>query len=272
MSWGTGTEAGRESRLASWTERHTAGEILEGSIGLGPAEDLADLPGEGRSFERGFLPDPLPDLVDLLVFEVPARIALHEGSRIVGRDRRARRSEEIVQGSQGDGSEGWSRTGHTPRDNRGGGVLRQRSPLSQCRGPPARNPFLATLGSRMPRNWDQRSSGSLFRLLDVEDFFESTDLGLESFVSLSGLLEKLPVVPGLALPVGGVLLRGHRQIPRICHVEACPAGFRKKGSVVLMIEGGRDDPSGRSLWKRIVSLGCPRIRKARHFPGGNIRQ
>lgn len=48
-------------------ERHAAGEILECSVGLGPAEDLADPPGEGRSLEGGILPDPLPDLVDLRV-------------------------------------------------------------------------------------------------------------------------------------------------------------------------------------------------------------
>ena len=87
-------------------ERHAAGEILEGSVGLGPAEGLADLPGEGRSLERGIFPDPPPDLVDLLVFEVPARIAPHAGSRIVGRDRRVRRSGESDQGSQGVRSEG----------------------------------------------------------------------------------------------------------------------------------------------------------------------
>ena len=87
-------------------EGHAAGERREGPVGLDPAEALADLAGEGRPLEGGILSDPLPDPVDLGIGEEAARIDLHAGSLIAGRDRRARLSEDIAQGSQGDRSEG----------------------------------------------------------------------------------------------------------------------------------------------------------------------
>ena len=105
---GGGSVRGQDEKAVSLhgEERHAAGEILEGPVGLGPAEDLADLSGERRSLELGILPDPFPDLVDLGIGEESARIELHAESRIVGRDKRVRRSGEIVEGSQGVGSEG----------------------------------------------------------------------------------------------------------------------------------------------------------------------
>lgn len=127
--------------------------------------------------------------------------------------------------------------------------------------PPARNPLLVALGSRIPRNLDLQSRGTLFRLLAVEVFLEPANLGLERFGFVPGLLEKLPVMPGLVFPVGGVLYRRGREIPRIRHVRAGPAGLRKERVVrVLQEEVAVSHNIGRSQSQRSHGSVIPRTK------------
>lgn len=86
-------------------ERRPTAHVLEGAVGLRPSEDPADPPREFRPVEGRILPDPGLDLKDLVGREVPARIADHPESWR-GVRKRARRSKERDQGSQGERSEG----------------------------------------------------------------------------------------------------------------------------------------------------------------------
>ena len=133
----------------------------------------------------------------------------------------------------------------------------------------ARHPFLVTLGVTFP--WclpDFRSLGSLLRLFAVDLFLEVAGLGLERFVFIPDLEEKLPSMLGLKLPIDGVLLGRGRQISKgACNMRTGLAGFGKKTPVriyFLEVKAGFDVSRNQS--KRTHSFMIPQPENGVQYP------
>lgn len=78
----------------------------------------------------------------------------------------------------------------------------------------ARNHFSMALGTGDLGHRRGRAPAALFGLLAVEVFLEALVLGLERLVFVPKPDETFPVMPGLVLPVGGVLYGSGREIPQ----------------------------------------------------------